>query len=159
MPRLRPRAHEICGDSAHRSLYVLEILMAHAGYFFEFTINISPLNSYHQLNLVFSFLELDLLVLPDQVFPQVPHFNSLPTVLTFLLPQVGHLFFLAISTPTFARARSGCNLTFRPSSRLYECLASRMDYLKAVCASRRTRDSNILAGLLFPDFPKGFIND
>ncbi len=62
-------------------------------------------DSYHQLNLVFSFLEPDLLALPDQVFPQLPHVNSLPTVLTFLLPQVGHLFFLAISTPTFARAR------------------------------------------------------
>ncbi len=71
----------------------------------EFTTNSVSLTpcprTHHTLNLVFSLLELGLLALPDQVFPQVPHFNSLPTVLTFLLPQIGHLFFLAISTPTF----------------------------------------------------------
>ena len=56
------------------------------------------------LNLVFSFLEPDLLSLSDQVFPQVPHIHSVPFFLAFLLPQLGHLFFLAISNSTFTRA-------------------------------------------------------
>jgi hypothetical protein len=74
--------------------------MGHGGYSFEVIINISLSFFQNQLNLVFSFLELDLLVLPDQVFPQVLHFDSMPDFFTFLLPQVGHLFFLTISTPT-----------------------------------------------------------
>ena len=55
------------------------------------------------LNLVFSFLEPDLLSLSDQVFPQVPHIHSVPFFLAFLLPQLGHLFFLAIVYSTFTR--------------------------------------------------------
>ncbi len=71
--------------------------------------------SYHSLNFVFSFLEPDLLALPDQVFPQVPQPHSLPSFFTFLLPQLGHLFFLASSRTPSCELHLAAIGTYPPS--------------------------------------------
>jgi len=53
------------------------------------------------------------------VFPQVPHLHSFSSFFTLLLPQLGHLFFLAISTSTSTYCTSARELKFSTRHSIY----------------------------------------